>query len=507
MLAGENRDVNCDMCKFLNRPKSVFLILSLVFLQIILFGCGKQARLNPPLSSNKIRINDVSQLNPTDVSQITNATQVKDLQRAIRLAKDKGLKISIAGKRHSQGGHAFYDNAVVLNMENFDQILDLDPHRKTIHLESGVTLAQIQAYINPFGLAVKTMQSTNIFTIGGSLSSNIHGRDLHATTIIDTVRSFRLLTVEGKILTCSRDQNTDLFHLVIGGFGLFGVILDVELDLTENRVYQKNAIQMDYTQFPSYFEQQFKGPSEVDLLIARPSIALGKQFMKETVVTIWKRTDQMTKDVLKLRGEENVRRDRFLLNLSRKYKWGKRLRWYWQKKLVSKPGKTEIISRNNAMAPPTAPYELLVRKSSKNTDIVQEYFIPKSHFVDFMDGARKIMLDNSVNLLNVTIRYCAGNREAFLSHTRQDSFSIMFYTSQNLSSSGLIQAEKMTLQLVDLALKYEGTYYLTYQLFPTQSQIRQAYPRLDQFFNLKRQYDSQELLMNQFYRKYAVHTN
>ena len=138
MLAGENRDVNCDMCKFLNRPKSVFLILSLVFLQIILFGCGKQARLNPPLSSNKIRINDVSQLNPTDVSQITNATQVKDLQRAIRLAKDKGLKISIAGKRHSQGGHAFYDNAVVLNMENFDQIFrDRGPFSlEMVHIQS-----------------------------------------------------------------------------------------------------------------------------------------------------------------------------------------------------------------------------------------------------------------------------------------------------------------------------------------------------------------------------------
>ena len=331
------------MYKFVNQPKSVCLILGLVFLKIILLGCGKPPTPNPPLSANKIRINDVSQLNPTDVSQITNATQVRDLQRAIRLAKEKGLKISIAGKRHSQGGHAFYDDAIVLNMEDFDQILDFQPETKTIRVQSGVTWAQIQDYINPFGLAVKTMQSTNIFTIGGSLSSNIHGRDLHATTIIDTVRSFRLLTVEGKILTCSRDQNTDLFHLVIGGFGLFGVILDIELDLTENRVYQKSAILMDYTQFPSYFEQQFKGSSGVDLLIARPSISLGKQFMKETVVTIWKRTGQkMTRDLLKLRGEESVGRDRFLLNLSRKYKWSKRLRWYLQKNWSLNPAEPKL---------------------------------------------------------------------------------------------------------------------------------------------------------------------
>ena len=98
------------------------------------------------------------------MSQITNATQVRDLQRAIRLAKDKGLKISIAGKRHSQGGHAFYDDAIVLNMEDFDQILDFQPETKTIRVQSGVTWAQIQDYINPFGLAVKTIQST-IFSL------------------------------------------------------------------------------------------------------------------------------------------------------------------------------------------------------------------------------------------------------------------------------------------------------------------------------------------------------
>lgn len=47
-----------------------------------------------------------------------------------------------------------------------------------IRVQSGATWAQIQDYINPYGLSIRVMQSSNIFTIGGSLSSNVHGRDL-----------------------------------------------------------------------------------------------------------------------------------------------------------------------------------------------------------------------------------------------------------------------------------------------------------------------------------------
>jgi FAD/FMN-containing dehydrogenase len=55
------------------------------------------------------------------------------------------------------------------------------------------------------------MQSSNIFSVGGSLSSNIHGRDPRFGTIVDTIESFRLITFEGKILEISRQENSELF--------------------------------------------------------------------------------------------------------------------------------------------------------------------------------------------------------------------------------------------------------------------------------------------------------
>jgi len=61
----------------------------------------------------------------------------------------------------------------------------------------------------------------------------------------------------------------------------------------------------------------------------------------------------------------------------------------------------------------------------------------------------------------------------------------------------------MTRELVDAVLLAGGRYYLPYRLHATPAQFLRAYPQADQFFNLKRQYDPQELFQNQFYRKYG----
>ena len=118
--------------------------------------------------------------------------------------------MSIAGKRHSQGGQTSIKGGVVLDMTAFNKILKLDRETKVITVESGVTWGQIQDYVNPFGLAVEVQQSSNIFTVGGSLGVNAHGRDPRFGPVIQTVKSNRLMNWAGVVLTLSRPQNPDL---------------------------------------------------------------------------------------------------------------------------------------------------------------------------------------------------------------------------------------------------------------------------------------------------------
>ena len=472
---------------------------SFIFLGIIFFSCGEKQ------AADGVLINDISRLNPTYVKQIIPANSLKSLQKAVRLASEKNLKISISGKRHSQGGHAFYDGAVVLDMTHFNQIIDLDVENKIITVQSGTSWEQIQEYINPYNLSVKSMQSSNIFTVGGSMSSNIHGRDARNSLIVKTIQDFRLLLPTGEIVNVSRKENIELFKLVIGGYGLFGVILDITLNLTDNHILQKEAHIIDYTEFPAFFENFIVNDPNVELFIARPSIA-PSSLLRETVVTIWKRTNiQKPQDdkIFDLQSEKKVWRDKFFFSWSRRTGLGKEIRWYLQKRLVAQINKTDYITRNNAMRPPTAPLKFLDYKSDKDTDIIQEYFIPVDKFADFIDGVRLIVEQNKVNLLGVTIRYVEKNNETFLSYGKKKAFSVVVYSNQELSPSGVQKAKTMTIKLVDLAINNGGIYYLTYQLFPTQKQIRLAYPKIDQFFEKKLRYDNQELFMNKFYKHYA----
>ena len=72
-----------------------------------------------------------------------------------------------------------------------------------------------------------------------------------------------------------------------------------------------------------------------------------------------------------------------------------------------------------------------------------------------------------------------------------------------LDQDSIHSAEASTQKLVDSVTKHNGTYYLTYQLFPTKTQLQTAYPNIDKFFALKKKYDPEEVFMNDFYAKYA----
>ena len=105
---------------------------SFIFLGIIFFSCGEKQ------AADGVLINDISRLNPTYVKQIIPANSLKSLQKAVRLASEKNLKISISGKRHSQGGHAFYDGAVIGGL--------LDIYRGRFHYNARNNICKVHTY-------------------------------------------------------------------------------------------------------------------------------------------------------------------------------------------------------------------------------------------------------------------------------------------------------------------------------------------------------------------------
>ncbi|MFZ3577566.1 FAD-binding oxidoreductase [Virgibacillus sp. DJP39] len=447
-----------------------------------------------------IVVEDVGHLLPTKIKEIHAATSKSDLQSWLKGAIANGEKVSVAGMQHSQGGHTYYPGGIMVDMKDYDKILDYNPASKTITVQSGATWEDIQKKINPDHLAIRVMQSQNIFTVGGSISVNAHGRDIRYGSLIDTVKSFRLLTPEGDIIHVSRTKNGNLFPLVIGGYGLFGIILDVTLKLTDDELYQIRSKSLDYQDYPAYFLNEVKRDPSIRMHIARISVA-PDSLLREMFVTDYKLSADQSKltSFSSLEKEKLVAPQKFLLGLSRYSGWGKNLLWEAQDKFyVSQDG--DYITRNNVMRSDS---QFMVYNNPSKTETLQEYFVPVDAFTSYIDDLRTLLEQEKLNLLNITVRYVNQDEEAVLSYAKEDMFALVLLINQGRSESSVKHTKEVIQKMIDVTLEHNGSYYLPYYAYPTQGQMDEAYPHNKEFFNQKKHFDPNETFMNLFYKEYS----
>jgi len=459
----------------------------------MLIGAGATANTTATI------INDVSRLNPVEVSQYYKPSELTALTQILKKAKLANKPITISGSRHSQGSQIANSESIHIDMRNYNKVLDLDLSNKRIRVQSGATWEAVQAAINPHGLAVKVMQSSGIFTVGGSLSANCHGRDPRFGPISDTVISLRLLAADGQIKELSWGKNEELLRAVLGGYGLLGIILDVDLILTDNELYTQDTKAISIGDYANFVNTELRDTSTIGLHYGRLSIAPNTLLNDMHMTNFKVIQNESVKHPLK--NESYVRRNMFLLDLSRRYSWGKRLRWFLQERAEKNSERKNKagISRNNAMRPPV---RFLEYHSKTDTDILQEYFIPIDSFEAFIDELRALIIKHEINLISITTRYMPENKDAILSYSTKETIAIVLYINQGLSDEAIKRAEVWTQELLEISSAYKGHYYLTYQLYPSKEQFEKQYPSYNQFNEIKKKHDPMLIFRSSFYDRY-----
>jgi FAD/FMN-containing dehydrogenase len=184
--------------------------------------------------------------------------------------------------------------------------------------------------------------------------------------------------------------------------------------------------------------------------------------------------------------------------LVRRIPFFKKIRAMVESLVLQKP---EVVWRNYEMSYTVESLKQLYRFPV--TSVLQEYFIPVEHVQDFIEGIERIIKKYNINVLNISLRYVPGNKETVLAYAPQNSFACVFYINMVNTASGREYAKQWTRALIDCALKYGGTYYLPYQLYATNEQIRKAYPHFDEFLQYKTQFDPTGTFNNMFYAWYG----
>src|SRR5829696_7518192 len=176
-------------------------------------------------------VNDVTGMNPIEVAGIVTPRSVEQVIQAVRSTRGP---ISVGGGRFSMGGHTASSNALQLDMRGMNRVLAFYPAERRIRVESGIRWCDIQRFIDPHGLSVKIMQTYANFTVGGSLSVNVHGRYVGLGPLIMSVRRIQVVLADGTVVEATPTENSEIFYGAIGGYGGLGVITEATLDLADN---------------------------------------------------------------------------------------------------------------------------------------------------------------------------------------------------------------------------------------------------------------------------------
>ena len=407
------------------------------------------------------------------------------------------------------GGQAFVEGGLVIDMTAFDQ-MTVDPKRNVLTVQSGATWKKVQDSLDPRGLSVKAMQSVNPLTVGGTIAVNAHGIDHRVGAIVSTIRSLRVMLSDGTLLKVSRHREPELFRSIVGGYGLLGVIVDADIEVTANEMYELERRVIDYREFPNLFESAIAGDDRYKLLYGHLSTA-PHSFLREMLLYTYRSADRLQESIPPLQEAGYVKVSRLTFNIAKTGLFGRWTKWMVEKyvlphvrpcyesrnQALTAP-EACLVSRNQAMYSSTDALKSTVKH---RTEILQEYFVPRDKLVGFIDALRGALVDKKADLLNASVRVVHKDN-LVLSYANDDVFAVVLYFSQSTSSEGNADMGHLTRQLIDSAETLGGSFYLPYQLHYTREQLRAAYPELDVFLEQKMKNDPSGVFSNRLYEKY-----
>ncbi len=453
-------------------------------------------------------VNDLhSQLNPTRVHAIVKAQGLDAAAETIRQAKAAGRAVAMAGGRHAMGGQQFAEDAVLLDTRALNQIIAFDREAGTVTLEAGVQWPQLIEYLNTQQAAAAGPQwgiyqkqtGADRLSLGGALACNAHGRGLNLKPIVQQVRWFDLIDAEGNLQRCSRTQNPELFSLAIGGYGLFGVIARLQLQLRP-RVKVRRVVELGETagiidRFEQrirdgylYGDYQFTTDANRDSFLRRGIFSTYQPVADDT---------PLTANPTRFNPEDWAR----LTFYAHKYK--RRAFEVYSTRYLATSGQIYWADSQLSAAYVDnyhADVDRALRSRVKATEMITEIYVQRPQLHAFMEAAAVALKRRGANIVYGTVRMIEKDDESFLPWAKERYACVIFNLHIEHAQKAIDAAAGAFRELIDLGIAHGGSYYLTYHRWARKDQVERCYPRLPAMLAKKREYDPDDRFQSTWYR-------
>lgn len=378
---------------------------------------------------------------------------VAELKEVVRRAKS----VAVVGAGFSQGLQAVpcAEDAVQICLDAWaDTRVQLTDSGSAI-IPAAMRWEEVQAQLASQGYALKVAQASPVFSVGGSVSVNCHGWDIRSGTLGDTINRLWIVDADGNERELVPGE--ELFRRVVGGYGLHGVITQVELQVARNTLLEQSATEVALEDYVAHF----------DSLDERCAMQLGRLSLDaaqwDRVISLEYRVLSEQPQVEQLTPEMNrgAVLDRIKLELGRCSAFFRRLGFKWERSALL-AGKV-TLTRNQAMRPVI---KSIFNDSFTDTEWLQEYFVTREQLAPFVQRLGRVLADNRVHLLNASIRYVrwsdAEHRPLLDYAPNQDHFAIVLFFNQVKSQQAMDKTNRWVKEINDWLACNHGAAYLPY---------------------------------------------
>jgi FAD/FMN-containing dehydrogenase len=318
--------------------------------------------------------------------------------------------------------------------------------------------------------------------------------------IISDVESFLLVNAEARLVRCSRSENRELFQLAIGGYGLFGIIVSVTLRLIPRQKLLRRVEVIDIEDLMSAFDRRIAdgfvyGDFQFAIDNASPD------FLRRGVFSCYRPVAAHTPipETQRALSPDDWRNLLTLAHTDKSRGWD-----LYSEHYLRTDGQVYWSDRHQLSTYSDDYHRDLETRtgSCRGSEMITEIYVPRHRLCAFMRAAAEDFRRTEVNCVYGTVRLIERDDESYLAWARQDWACIVFNLHADHDAVSLARSADAFRALIDLAIDFDGTYYLTYHRYATRGQVLACHPRFPEFLRAKRRHDREEIFQSDWYRYY-----
>jgi D-arabinono-1,4-lactone oxidase len=146
-----------------------------------------------------------------------------EIQKIVTLARRMRRRLVTVGCGHSPSDLTC-TSAWMVNLDDFGRILKVDKEQKTLTVEAGIRLHDLNVAAKEHGLTMPSLGSIDIQSIAGAIGTATHGSSIE----------HGLLSANGQAVKCSESQSPDLFRAALVSLGALGIVVEVEYRMRDH---------------------------------------------------------------------------------------------------------------------------------------------------------------------------------------------------------------------------------------------------------------------------------